>query len=485
MFEEPSRQTMKAPRFLILFLVVLSVLYSTLSIVRHWRFESGGFDLGLYDQAVWLFSKGLPPYNTVKERVIFGDHLVLTLPFFGILFYLWDNVRILLIAQAWIITFSALPIFFIAKKRLNSSFAAVIVAIMYSLFYGIQYGVYFDFHPIIIGVALLSWLAYFWEAGKKKLFWITLVVSLLTQENMGLAVACLAAILFFRKEFRKRAAMVAIIGTSFSLVASEIITRFSPVGFQYWPQFPNGPVDAFIRLFDSAEKRQVWLYSYSAFSFLPLFSPGSLIAVLLDLSQYFVTGPEFSRMWSPYMHHRAILAPFLALGTIDVLAFLKYKNVSIAPVVVGILCMSLLLQYVFHLPLNKLTKAEYWKNEPWMEDTRTLISLVPGEASVATQQNLVPHMSHRKEIYLVWPRQHDISGEPCGQSLCWWLDFGGRPEYLVVDTRPNQWLTQILESNENWQSAIRNMEKMGAISLEKQVGEAKLYKIWYTSKGKR
>lgn len=134
-------------------------------------------------------------------------------------------------------------------------------------------------------------------------------------------------------------------------------------------------------------------------------------------------------------------------------------------------------QYYFHFPLNKLVKRDFWKQESWMDDTRRLIALVPKDAAVAAQQNLVPHLSHRKEIYLVWPRLHDIFEQPCGQSLCWWLDFGGKPEYLVVDTRPNQWLTQILESNENWTSAIANMEKVNRIKLEKQIGDAKLFRI--------
>ena len=466
----------KIPIFLVVFLVVLSVLYSTLSILRHNHFQSGGFDLGLYDQAAWQFAHFLNPYNTVKERLIFGDHLVLTLPVFGLLFYLWDNVRILLIAQAVIITFSALPIYWIAQKRLSSAVSATGLAILYSLFYGIQYGVYFDFHPIIIGVAILSWLAYFWEFSKTRLFWITLVIALLTQENMGIAVIGLAVIFFFRREFRNRAVVVAIIGIAYSLLAARITAQFSPVGYQYWPQLPKNLDDAVTRLFDSEEKRLVWLISYSTLSFFPLFSIGSLIAVLMDLSQYFVTGPEFSRMWSPFMHHRAMLAPLLVLGAVDVLAFIK-KRVRVAYVVFGMVAVGLSLQYYYHFPLNKLSKAEYWKEEAWMQDNRKLISQVPLGASVATQQNLVPHLSHRKEIYLLWPRQHDIAEAPCGQSLCWWLDFGGKPEYLVVDTRPNQWLTQTLESNENWLSAIGNMEKTGRIVLVGSAGDAKLYRV--------
>jgi uncharacterized membrane protein len=443
------------------------------------HFQSGGFDLGLYDQAVWKFGHFLDAYNTVKQRVIFGDHLVLTLPLFGVLYHIWDDVRLLLVIQAGTIAFSAIPIFLVAKRRLVSKIAALCIAVIYSLFYGIQYGVYFDFHPIIIGVAILSWLTYFWESKKKLLFWTSLVIALATQENMGVAVAGIAAIYFFRKEHIKQAIIVGIIGIAYSYFSTVVAARFSPVGYEYVPQLPITVRDAVLRFFDSEEKRLVWLYSYATFSFLPLLSLGSVMAVFMDLSQYFVTGSAFSRMWSPFMHHRAILAPLLAFGTIDVLSFMKSKRIPITGLAVFLLFVSLGTQYYFHFPLNKLTKAEYWKEEAWMEDARALLSAVPADYSIATQQNLVPHLSHRKEIYLIYPREHNISESPCGQTLCWWLDFGGKPEYMIVDTRPNQWLTQILETNENWNAAIGNMERVGRIVLIEQIGFMKMFRIHY------
>jgi len=463
--------------FLIAFAVLLFILYGTLSIVRHMHFQSGGFDLGLYDQAVWRFSQFLDPYNTIKDRIIFGDHMVLTLPLLGPLFYLWDDVRMLLVIQAIAVAVSAIPIYLIALKRTRSIISAWTVTILYSLFYGIQFGVFFDFHPILLGVSLLAFLAWSLEYGKKKLFVLFFILCLLTQENMGLSVACVGIIYFFRKEYRKISVVMMVLGLLYGFIAMKASAQFSPIGYQYMPEIPRSIPDFFIRLFDSEEKRLTWLYSYSWFSFLPLFSPGSIVAVVTDLSQYYATGESFSRMWSPFMHHRAILSVFLTLGLLDVLSVLsRWKRIS------SIVCCVLLIgsftcQYKFHFALNKLTKAEYWKEEPWMNDTRALISLVPKNGSVATQQNLVPHLSHRKEIYLVYPRQHDIKEMPCGQSLCWWLDFPGKPDYLVVDTRPNQWLTQILEINENWLSAISNMEKVGKITLEKQVGNAKMYRI--------
>jgi len=465
--------------YVILWVIVLSVLYSTLSIVRHNHFQSGAYDLGIYDQGIWQYSRFLNPYNTVKDRFILGDHLTLTLPLFAPLFWVWDNVRILFIAQAVLIASSCIPIFFLVKKRLQSYWMAFGVMVMYSLFYGIQYGIYFDFHPILLGATLLTWSAYAIECKKWKLFWVTWFLGILTQENMGIAYACLGFLYVFRKEYFKIALFLIFSGLGLSFIASKIIANLSPVGFQYTPDIPYDISTVISRLFDNEEKRQVWLYSYSWFSFLPLLSPGSVIAVVVDTAQYFIGGSNFSNMWSIFKHHRVMLAPFLTLGFVDVLSYLKQRKFPVHYLVIICLCVALFQQYYFHLPLNKLTKPEYWKEEQWMRDMRGLISQVPQEKSLASQQNLVPHVSHRKEIYLVWPRIHDIESAPCGQISCWWLDWGGKPEYLLVDTRPNQWLTQTLESNENWLSAVKNMEADGKITLERSVGDAKLYRIMY------
>lgn len=469
----------------IVWVVILTALYSTLSIVRHTHFQSGGFDLGLYDQTVWQYSQFLWPYNTIKDRFILGDHLTLTLPLLAPLYWLWDDVRMLLIFQAVWISFSLLAIYQVALLRLTTTtrprhscqWMAFGLAVMYSLFYGIQYLVYFDFHPVVIGVGLLAWIAYFLESGKIRRLVFSIILLLLTQENMGLALSGLGIFYVFHKRHRRSAIAFILVGVGYSFIASRVISWFSPVGFQYMPQVSHNIIEIMKQFVDSQEKQHVWFYSFAWFSFLPLLSPGALLAVIFDLAQYFITGPEFSRMWSPFMHHRAILAPFLTLGTIEVLVNLRYKHWNISGIVILLVVSAFIQQYVFHFPLNKLSKREYWKNEQWMADNRSLTTLVPQSARVATQQNLVPHLSHRKEIYLVYPRPHDFDDKRCGQVSCWWLDFNRSAEYLVVDTRPGQWLTQILETNEHWLEAIGNMEKAGKIRLEKNIGSARLYSV--------
>jgi len=464
-------------KLLLVWVIVLSILYSTLSILRHNHFQSGGFDLGLYDQAVWQYSRFFEPYNTIKERHVLGDHLNLTLPLLASLFWLWDDVRMLLIFQAFWIGFSSLAIYKLCRLRKFSPLISLNLSFIYSFFYGIQQAVFFDFHPVVIGVGLLAWVAYFLESGKTKPFIITLILLLATQENMGIALAGLGLIYLFQKKYRRVALGFIIGGFVWSFLAARVIASFSPIGFQYWPKISLNPLKILTDFFNAEEKRLTFLYSFSSFSFLPLLSPGAILAVFLDLSQYFITGSEFARMWSPFMHHRAILAPFLLLGTLDALKFLQKRSIKPQIVSIILVIITLTFQYFFHFPLNKLSKPIYWREEPWMADNRAMIATVPAEASVATQQSLVPHLSHRKEIYLVWPREHNFENEICGKKSCWWLDFGGKPQYLVVDLHPYQWLTQLLESNENFESAVKNMEKAGKIALFKEVNFSKLYKI--------
>lgn len=436
--------------------------------------------MGLYDQSVWQYSQFQVPFNTIKDRLILGDHLTLTLPFLAPLFYIWDDVRILLIFQAVWVTFSSIAVYKIARNRKFSEQTSIILTVIYSLFYGIQYLIFFDFHPVAIGVGILPWLVLFFEKRMIKMFILSVIFLLLTQENMGLALSSLGIIYFFEKSKRKAALSFFIVGIISTVVAIKATTLFYEGNYEYNPKdFSFNPATIVQRYFDNEEKRLVWLHSLSGYSFLPLLSPPSILATSFDLAQYFQTGKPYARMWSPFLHHRAVLDIFLLLGTLNALSFLKAKKFNVEKVTIAALFVVILMQYLLHLPLNKLSKPEFWKYEDWMVSNEKLIKSIPQDYSIAAQDNLVPHLSHRKEIRLLYPRVHDFDNNICGQKSCWWLDFAGKPEYMVVDKRPHQWLTQILETNENFQSALNNMEKIEKIKYIRNIGNAYLYKIIY------
>ena len=48
---------------------------SRLAALRHDRFGTFGFDLGIYDQAAWLLSRARDPFVTVRGLEAFGHHV--------------------------------------------------------------------------------------------------------------------------------------------------------------------------------------------------------------------------------------------------------------------------------------------------------------------------------------------------------------------------------------------------------------------------
>ncbi|MBI4097985.1 MAG: DUF2079 domain-containing protein [Candidatus Levybacteria bacterium] len=464
---------------LLFWVIVLGFAYSALSLTRHSHFDSGAFDLGIYDQGVWLYSRFEIPYSSVKERLLLGDHLTLTLPLIAPLFYIFDDVRALLIFQAFWLSLSTIGVYKLALNRKIQPLPSFVIAFVYSFFYGIQFAVFFDFHPVIIAAGLLPWVAYALEKRKFRLFLSLTVLVILTQENMGLAVASIGLVYFFKKQYRKISVVMILTGIIASFVSLKIVSYFSNVGYEYVPSINPNPIAIAWSFFDNADKLSVWIYSLGLFSFLPLLSPGSILGATLDLAQYFATGEAFSRMWSPFMHHRIILASILALGIIDAFEFLRKKGVNLYFLSIIVLSLSLIQQYYFHFPLNKLSKPIFHANQAWMEDNRKIISLVPKDVPIAAQQNLVPHLSHRKEIYLLYPKKSTDPKKCFELKECWWLDFGGKPEYLIVDTHEGSTLTQLLETRENFISALSNMQKTGKIQLFKRIGDAMVYRIVY------
>lgn len=464
--------------FFFIGIILFAIAYSALSLVRHSHFQSGGFDLGIYDQAVWQYSHFLYPFNSIKDKIIFGDHLTLTLPLLAPLYWIWDNVNTLLIFQAFWISFSSVAIFLYLLERKFTKLQSSILSFLYLTFYGFQYGIFFDFHPSTIGAGLLAWVLYFWESKRWKTFTIVVVLLLLTQENMGIALLGLCAIWFFQKKHLRLVFLLSAISIVYTAVSMFLVNAISNSGYEYQAHLPASIGQFINELFNDQQKRQVWLYSFSWFSFFPLLSPGALIATIIDNAQYFVTGEQFNRMWSPFTHHRLILSAYLVVGAADVLLLMeKIKKISITVITILMLVVALFLQYKFHFALNKLSKSDFWMTESWITDNNLMLSKIPEFSSVAAQQSLVPHLAHRKNIYLVYPGKRTFAENRCGQKECWWLSFSGKPEYLAIDVHSGVWLTMLLEKEDNFKKGLANMENNKVIELIYRQGEARLYRV--------
>ena len=464
---------------IVLLIFIFAVLYSLLSIIRHNRFDSFAYDLGIYDQVVWQYSRLKIPYSSIKEKIIFGDHFTPTLAFLAPLYWIWNNVRTLLIFQSFWVSISAFGFYLLAKHKKLPLLPIFAVLFSYLSFFGIQNAINFDFHEIMVGIGFLPWIFLFWEKedwGKTILLSIFFLGS---KENLALIIFGLGFLTLFKKNIKVGGLIIFLSCAYFVLVVNKIIPFFSPVGYEYQPSLPATPLGFIQSFFLPKEKTQTLIYSFFWFSFLPLFNPGALFLSLIDFSQYFLSGEKYSSMWGLYMHYRASVAPILAWGMINSFSSLKRKKINVNYLAVLAIIIPLLLDYQLHLPLNKLSKKYYWQRKEYMRDNQRMINYIKKtiseDAGVVAQNNLVPHLTHRDNIFLLWIKEKE---NDCEESKCWWLFWPERSDYLLVDLHQGQALTHLLVNSEKeLKMAVSNMIELDVLTLRQKIGETYLFKI--------
>lgn len=104
MLKKEKRHEILAVSFFIFF---FTTLYTLLSVIHRSRFDSFAYDLGIYDQIIWEYSRFKIPYSSIKEKIIFGDHFTPTLVLLAPLYWIWDSVSVLLVFQAFWVSLSA------------------------------------------------------------------------------------------------------------------------------------------------------------------------------------------------------------------------------------------------------------------------------------------------------------------------------------------------------------------------------------------
>lgn len=91
--------------FLILFLCV-----SGLSLGRHEALLSSAYDLGIFNQAMWLIANGQEPFSTFIQHHILADHASFVLYIIALPYALWKTPEALLVLQAAIVSSAIFPL---------------------------------------------------------------------------------------------------------------------------------------------------------------------------------------------------------------------------------------------------------------------------------------------------------------------------------------------------------------------------------------
>lgn len=416
--------------YLWLLIIIVFILYSILTCLRHWKFQSYAMDLGGYDQMIWGYSKFKFLPSTIYEwGNLLTDHFEPILLLISPIYWIWKNTYLLLIFQSLWVCIGAYPIFLLTKKILNNKFIAIIMAFGYLFFIGIQDALWYDFHPLTLTPTFIAFILYFLEEKKHLWYWIFIFGLLLCKETTSIYVFFIGLYIFLIKRDWKKGLLTMFIGVFWYILAVKIIMGLIfNSNYKYIGAYENlgseplnilktiftHPVNTIRILFTPEVKINTWLGIFGSFGFLPLLSPASLIMVLPMLGEKFLTTTKES-FYSMWWHYTASITPILIFSCLKAINFINNKvkfcfNFILFSGLI-VLFSIITISFVYfskdipsHALLLNLFDKNYYKIYDFQKDLYQAISLIPENTSVLTQNTIVPHLSHREKIYDLYPK---------------------------------------------------------------------------------
>jgi uncharacterized membrane protein len=400
---------------------------SYLSLVEHFRFMTGGYDLGIYDSLVSNVLAGhffrspvcTPDMSYLSNHAEFGIFYVAPL------YALFPRSETLLIVQAFFLGLAAIPLYLFASTQVPRATAAIL-SLAYLLYAPMHGANFYDFHWM--PMAMPFWLTLFYGLARRKLAIIIPVVILILplREETGVLLAVLGAFLVLSRYWPRLGLVFCAVGVTYFSVMKFV---FMPMAGSWW--FEN----FYVELIAPGEKGYgsiiktllvnpvyVWktliresklvyaLHLFAPLAFLPLRRP--LLALLAAPGFFFTlltTGYDpsvsirfqYTSHWIPWLFASTALYLML-LGRRPDGALLR--RAAVGALALGVFCHS----YVYGAVLQHNTFASGFERLHFSmsdselsdyRDFQAIAAQIPKNASVAASEDVVAHVANRVTAY--------------------------------------------------------------------------------------
>jgi uncharacterized membrane protein len=393
-----------------LLVALFGVVYAVGGLFRHWNFNSGAYDLGIFDQVIWHLSRFESPSSSIRGYSnMLGDHFSPILMLLAPLYWVAPGPEVLILAQAGLLSLSIVPVFLYAKRRLPDA-DAFAIAVAYALFWGVQRTAMFDFHemafaPLVIALAILAM-----DGERWILFWAMCAILVGVKEDLIALVGGFGLLVLIRGRVRQGVAAIAASCAAFLLIVGMVIPAMNDVGrFIYTSTYEpvlSRPWRIPMALVTPALKLRTLLALFAPFAFLPMLSPLSLLVVPIAVERFLSASPN---LWGTAFHYWAPLAPVLAMGAADGLARIRTwlrargrdRDATATIRTLAAACVLLAAFIPGHQPHWRLLRPATYTRSPSTLTGNLLLALIPSGASVVAQGQIVPHLSHRDRLFLL------------------------------------------------------------------------------------
>ncbi len=418
------------------YLIVLlggSVFLIVSALLNH-RGLGTGYDLGIYDQTIWNLAHGRIWMATlVYETNGYYDHCEPILALIVPLYWLWSDVRVLLIVQALALGLGSLPIYHYARRRFTNreygNALALVIAAAYLAYPALHNANLNDFHEVSLLPPLLGFALYGLLTGRPRVTWVFLALCLMVKEDFSVTFLMfgLYIVAFRPAGFRRRDGVaVVIIAALWMLLVLYVLypaaTRGMPYPFvaRRYPWLGDTPESAarvlltrpwiMLPYLTQTPKLLFLLRLMGPLLFLPLLG-WPVIGLAIPVLVYLMLS-NYEPQWSVQSYYNPPLLPTLFFGQIVALERLRgwLSRPRIATDLqigmAGLIVVGVSASYWLDAPGpgSRHFDPGRFSITPQVEAANRLLARIPADASVSTIWPLVPHLSQRQRIYTVLAR---------------------------------------------------------------------------------
>ena len=455
--DEPSSWKPLHGLVLLVFVCVYAAVFSHFTVGRHLELNTYAYDLGTVDQGVWLAGHSTEPFVTVRGLHLLGDHVRLISYLLAPLYYIWDDVRALIIAQTLAIALGGVFIALLARRVAPSSpWIGLVMALSYLLSPAVQNLNIDHVHPDAFAQTFILGSVLALQSDRLAWFWTAMALALSCKEDVPLVYVALGFLVVLRGRWRLGMAIGAVGGLYFLLATRVILPYFNEVGFfrsDYTRGFRNSMHDPrwLFERFLGPDSRAYLLALGAPVAFLCFRKPILLIPAIPALAANFLSG--HTPMRNIIYHYHTSIVPFLYIAAVATLASWRYKKTVCVAALGLVVAGSVYANIRFgQLPVNKLYRIQMpirrSFSDPGVLAAKRVMTQIPSDAGVAADYSLVPQLAHRKHIYQFpnpfMPFYWGIKGSSPHPT--------GNVEYIILrtgyvrDERHQQLLRELLDS---------------------------------------
>ena len=386
-------------------------LYATYFSVRtvgvHRGLGTSAYDFALYDQGIWLISRGDTPFVTLMGRNLFGDHssfiLLLLVPFYWVI----SSTSLLFVVQSIAIALGALPVYYFSKSCMRSEGLGALMAVLYLVHPAIGWTNLENFHPdSMLGVLVATAI---WAAHSKRWrwYWAAVALALLVKEDVAFVLVPLGVWVgvYHHRRFGLITSLVSL--ATMAVMFLVVMRGLTGVTFRNSWRVPFGGIGGFFATlvtkplvfarYIASEERPMYVWQMlSPMAFVFAYRPAlALVGVVMLASNVVST---FWYQHHIHYHYSLIIVPCIVMGSAWALGKMS-RNVMNASVVL-VATASFLTAFLWSpLPLSLSTTQHWTAQSAPVVAAREALEFVPGDVSVAAYHSVSAHLARRVEIY--------------------------------------------------------------------------------------